>query len=350
MSGIAQLQRVHAPLNPKGKVPFCPVMPAAASRHDVLVLVRALILGSEGFVGRNLIPHLLDKDFYVTGIDRRPQRNVSHRGFEFRCEDAADRRFRLFRSAELPDIVINLAAESYVHDSFSRPRAHLRANARIPVLVSEALSATQTPPWLVHFSTCEVYGDCPEEGADENRLPAPMTPYAATKLAGEQIVAAYSRAACFPSTILRPFNLFGPHQQANRLIPSVAAAMRSRAPVTLHGSGHQVRDWIGITELLQILDLLIERGPAMLLETTNLSAHRPLSVIEVVREVAEALCIEEYAVDTKILGQPQMQRSVDASTESRELLGWHPTMSFQELLQPALARSRAPQGGEGFSV
>lgn len=296
--------------------------------------MRVMVLGSEGFVGQNLIPSLLANRHSVLGIDRARRQCEADRNYSFeQASITSSIAIRRHLDSWNPDVVINLAAESYVHNSNRLALRHLASNTRLPLLLCRALKdPAKKTPWLIHFSTCEVYGNCPERGADEETLPEPVTAYAATKLAGENIVAALARAGTVRATVLRPFNLFGPHQQSNRLIPATIGALLAHRPVPIHDGGDQVRDWLAITELLDVMNRLLLRGPVAGLETFNVSAGRPLAIHEVVRTVASVLGFDGPVSTPERLPQTQMRYSLGRSDRLREELAWTAAQSFEDLL------------------
>lgn len=299
-----------------------------------------MVLGSEGFVGQNLIPSMLANRHSVLGIDRVMRQCEGDRNYRFeQANITSSIAIRRYLDAWNPEVVINLAAESYVHNSNRLALRHLASNTRLPLLLCRALNGSvTTTPWLIHFSTCEVYGNCPRRGADEETLPEPVTAYAATKLAGENIVAALARAGTVRATVLRPFNLFGPHQQANRLVPATIQALLAHRPLKIHDGGDQVRDWLAITELLDVMDRLLVRGPVASLETFNVSAGRPVAIHEVVRTVASVLGVDDPVLTPERLPQAQMRYSLGMGDRLRKELGWTATQSFKDLLAGYLSQ------------
>lgn len=301
--------------------------------------MRLLVTGGLGFIGSNLIRHMLDnyREVKVTNIDKQSHgsnpANLSDyerdERYRFVKGDIADKELveKLVRDV---DIIINFAAETHVDRSIANPRPFLESNVEGTLSILEAMRQNAEETKLVHVSTDEVYGDIPEGSfTDEDRL-KPSSPYAASKAAADMFCLAYHRTYGLPVVVTRCTNNFGPYQSPEKLIPKtiIRASMGLKTPI--YGSGKNVRDWIYVLDFSEAIDLLLREGESG--EIYNISAGNELRNLDLVRTIL------------KIMGKPEdmmalvedrpghdLRYSLDSS-KARSKLGWRPRHSFQDSL------------------
>ena len=238
-----------------------------------------LVTGGAGFIGCNLVRHLLAKtDWRLVVIDK-----LTYAGNKANLEDvAADSRLRfiegdiaeretvegLFRD-HAPDAVVNLAAESHVDRSIDGPRPFIRSNI---VGAFELLEASRAyfeagEPDLrrrfrfLHVSTDEVYGAARDGDAFRETTPyAPNSPYAASKAGADHLVRAYHETYGLKTLVTNCSNNYGPHQFPEKLIPLAILNARDARPIPIYGDGLYVRDWLHVEDHGRALLAVLERG------------------------------------------------------------------------------------------
>lgn len=218
--------------------------------------MRALVTGGAGFIGSHLVERLLADDHQVVVIDDlstgdRDNLPLEHPGLRLVVADAAD-------SAALEDALegceatFHLAAVASVVASVERPLATNRVNLRATIAVMEA-SAKAGVGRFVYTSSAAVYGDEATPPTREDALPAPRSPYAIDKLAGEHYLAHYHRQHAFQGVALRLFNVYGPRQDPSSsysgVISLFADAAREGRGVTVFGDGNQTRDFVYVADV-----------------------------------------------------------------------------------------------------
>src|SRR5207249_8063784 len=142
------------------------------------------------------------------------------------------------------DVVFHLAALPSVPRSLKDPWTSHDANVNASMRLLEACRAAQVKR-VVYSSSSSVYGDTPVLPKTESVEPLPRSPYAASKLAGEQYVLAFARAGLIEGVALRYFNVFGPRQSPHSayaaVIPKFFQAALDGRPAVLYGDGEQTR-------------------------------------------------------------------------------------------------------------
>jgi nucleoside-diphosphate-sugar epimerase len=143
---------------------------------------------------------------------------------------------------------------------------------------------------LVFASSSAVYGEDERVPKDESMSPSPASPYAGDKLAGEALLAAWSRAYGLATVALRYFNVYGPRQADDSpysgVIAIFARRLLAREPVTIHGDGNQTRDFVFVEDVVHANLLAMERARAGTAAVYNVGTGESVSVRELARELA----------------------------------------------------------------
>lgn len=201
-----------------------------------------LVTGAGGFVGSHVVETLLDRtDWHVVGVD-----SFRHNGDFVNVVEAAGRATsrvtaivhdltvpfsaRGTRDLVQLDYVVNVASRSHVDESIADPANFVLNNVGV-VLTTLELCRAVTPRRLVHVSTDEVYGPHSPVSVHEHR---PSSPYAASKAAQVDLVAAWSRTYAIPTTVVSSANMFGERQSATAYVPIVVRALLEGTPVAVH--------------------------------------------------------------------------------------------------------------------
>lgn len=300
----------------------------------------ALVTGGAGFIGRHVVGELLNRGVAVRVIDDLSRaRRGSLTAFAGRPGylgltrgDVADP--AALRSGLMGvDTVFHLAAAVDVGASVHGPVQSIRANVLGTLNVLEAARAANLR--LVVVSTCHVYASAARP-LDEQAETAPASPYAASKLAADDLTAGYRRAFGLRHTIVRPFNVYGPWQRGDLEGGVVArflqAALAGR-PLEVHGDGGQTRDFLYVEDAARgIVDAATESAVD---RTLNLATGRETSIREL------ATLIDHDAGRVRHVPHPHPQAEVERylgnAARARELLDWRPRVALPE----GLARTRA---------
>lgn len=300
----------------------------------------ALVTGGAGFIGRHVVGELLDRGVAVRALDDLSRaRPGSLEAFSGRPGylgltqgDVADAA-ALRRGLMGVDTLFHLAASVDVGASVHGPADVIRANVLGTLNVLEA--ARTEGLRLVLVSTCHVYASA-RGPLDEQAASAPASPYAASKLASDDLAGGYRRAFGLRHTIVRPFNVYGPWQRGDLEGGVVArfllAALAGRT-LEVHGDGAQTRDFVFVDDAARgIVDASVETAVG---HTLNLATGHETSI----RELAGL--IDEGAGRVRQVPHPHPQAEVERylgnAARARALLDWRPRVALPQ----GLARTRA---------
>lgn len=266
-----------------------------------------LITGGAGFIGSAVCRHLiretncriinLDALTYAGNLSSLDTITENPR-YRFVQGDIADGEVigALLREEEI-NIVMHLAAESHVDRSIDTPVKFIQTNIVGTYELLEAvrkyyacLPEDQRKCFRFHhISTDEVYGQLPlEEGVfNENTPYAPTSPYSASKAASDHLVRAWHHTYRVPVVLSNCSNNYGPYQYPEKLIPLTILNAMEFKPVTVYGTGKNIRDWLYVDDHVRALTLVATRGVPG--RSYNIGGRGEQSNIQVVRAVCDLL-------------------------------------------------------------
>ncbi len=301
---------------------------------------RVLVTGAAGFIGSTLVERLLAEGRSVVGFDSfdpfypetLKRRNLTcaldHAAYrmvegDIRDESAVQALF----AGEGFDGLVHLAALAGVRPSLERPTVYADVNVRGLSQILEA-AARHGSPRVVFASSSSVYGER-EDGPFRETDPVerPISPYAATKRAGELVAHSFHHAFGLSVTSARIFTAYGPRQRPDLAIRKFAERMRRKQSVPIFGDGSSLRDFTFVDDLVDGLVRALDRdlGFAIL----NFGAGRKISVLEVVKlleqNLGQSADIEWLPAQTG-----DVKRTWADIQAARDALGYAPSVSFEE--------------------
>lgn len=307
-----------------------------------------LVTGGAGFIGANFIYLELEKyhEDRIVCIDKLTYAGnletldeaMKNPNFRFVKGDICDRDtvFRLFEE-EMPDIVVNFAAESHVDRSIENPGVFLETNILGTQVLMDA-SRTYGVKRYHQVSTDEVYGDLPLDRPDlfftEETPLKTSSPYSSSKAGADLLVNAYYRTFGLPTTISRCSNNYGPYQFPEKLIPLMIANALADKPLPVYGEGLNVRDWLYVEDHCKAIDLIIRHGKVG--EIYNVGGHNEMKNIDIVKLICAALEKTESLI-THVADRKghDMRYAIDPAKIHREL-GWLPETMFKDGIQKTI--------------
>jgi UDP-glucuronate 4-epimerase len=319
-------------------------------------VTRVLVTGAAGFIGSHLVEALAARGDEVVGIDNfdpfydRAMKEANLRDmqgprFRFHEQDMLD----VQRMAALltPDtVVVHLAAKAGVRPSIADPLAYARANVEGTAAVLEA--ARQAGARRIVFgSSSSVYGDItPAPFREDASAIDPVSPYAATKRAGELLVRAAAPLHGFRAVALRFFTVFGPRQRPDLAIHAFARRMADGKPLTLFGDGTQARDYTYCDDIVAGVVAAVDwtaRAPVGM-EIFNLGGNRPLPLKVLVEELSGALGIVP-TVQWAPMQPGDVQLTCADVEKSKRVLGFEARTPFAEGIRRFAAWFRRAYAG-----
>ena len=257
---------------------------------------RILVTGGAGFIGSHLVDRLVGDGVAVTVLDdfstgaRDNLADASTRGDVRVVEGSILDERAIGRAMEGVDRVYHLAV-ACVRSSLGAPLDNHAVNAGGTIKLLEAARRTHVARF-VYCSSSEVYGTTSSEPLNEVQAQCrPVTVYGAAKLAGELYALAYFRTYGLPTTVVRPFNAYGPREpdQGTRaeVIPRFAIRVLNGLPPLIFGDGSQGRDFTHVSDTVRGLVLAGTRD-RLVGEIVNLGCGRLVTIADLARHVAAA--------------------------------------------------------------
>ena len=301
--------------------------------------MRYLVTGGAGFIGSHLVEHLLERGEDVVVLDDfSTGRRENLEPFQDRIrlvEGSITDPAACAEAAEGAAYVFHQAALGSVPRSVEDPVATHEANLTGTLNVLKAAHDAGVRR-VVYAASSSAYGDTPELPKREDMFPLPRSPYAVTKLGGEQYCRAFHASYGLETVSLRYFNVFGarqdPASQYAAVIPLFAmAALENRSP-TIHGDGEQTRDFTHISNVVRANMLALEAPAAALGEVFNVGCGERISINRLWKEIRALTGATAEAEHTP--PRPGDVRDSLASLDRiRALLGYEPEVDLEEGLR-----------------
>ncbi len=304
--------------------------------------MRILVTGGAGFIGSNLVDALLQGGHQIRVIDNLSSGKLenlplNHTGLEFINGDITDKAI-IDDVVQGVDKIVHLAAIASVQASVDDPIATHQANFDGTLnLLSAARS--QGIKKFVYASSAAVYGDVKTLPVRESVALAPLTPYAADKLAGEYYLDFYARQFGMNALAFRFFNIYGPRQDPSSPYSGVISIFTERAkkeqPITIFGDGAQTRDFVFVGDLVKILVKGLEL-PVSGFHVMNVGNGKGTSLLEMISAIESVV---GHEVEKKFAeARPGDVRHSCANTDRlRELLGMTPSTPLSKGLEMLIA-------------
>lgn len=315
-------------------------------------LARVLLTGGAGFIGSHVAEALLIHGYQLSIVDnldnfydpgRKKDNLVQVRGageFEFFEVDICDvGSLREAMHSVRPDIIIHLAARAGVRPSIEQPSLYERVNVAGTVNLLE-LARELHVQRVIFGSSSSVYGAT-------NRIPFseddpvlhPISPYAATKLAGELMGYTYASLYGINILCLRFFTVYGPRQRPDLAIHKFTALMEAGRSIPIYGDGSMGRDYTYVDDIVAgILSSLDYRFPlaGVPFDVFNLGNSRPVKLAELI-EYLEAVTGRAAIRDCKPLQPGDVPLTFANIDKASRLLGYRPQTRMENGLKKFVA-------------
>jgi nucleoside-diphosphate-sugar epimerase len=295
---------------------------------------RVLVTGGAGFIGSHLVTALGELGAHVVVLDDLSggtRDNLAHVPAVELVEGSILDTAALARCSAGCEFVFHHAALGSVPDSIERPRAFAEVNITGTLNVLEAARAAKVKR-LMFAASSSAYGDSEALPKVETMPPLPRSPYAASKVAAEALVAAYAAAYGLDAVSLRYFNIFGPRQNANSAYAAVIAAfaralLAGERPV-IYGDGEQSRDFTFVANVVHA-NLLAARSSAPLGGAViNVACAQRITVNELARQMAARFGRADLAPVHKPPRIGDVKHSLADLSRAGSMLGYAPLVPF----------------------
>ncbi len=318
-----------------------------SSRYSAFNDARIVITGGAGFIGSHIAERLVECGARVVIID---DFSSGHR------HNIPDGVAEIIEGSILDDnvladsingarFVFHEAAMVSVPESVEHPERCMRINVEGTQRVLSA-SASAGVKRLVFAASAAAYGNEPTLPCTEDAAPDAWSPYAASKIAGEQLLKSFARCTPLSTVSLRYFNVFGPRQDPNSAYAAVISAfadrlLRGEQP-TIFGDGKQTRDFVAVANVVDA-NLLAASCPSDLRgDVFNIGTGQRSSLLDVLRAMAGAVNMpaDPILADTR---PGDVRDSVADISRARDRLGYKPAVGLEAGLG-ALMQSKSVKG------
>jgi len=303
---------------------------------------KALVTGAAGFIGSHLCERLLDDEWAVVGVDNfddfyDPQikrRNIAsclkNKNFQLVEADIRDSVAMNKTISDGVEIIVHLAARAGVRPSIAQPLLYADVNVNGTMVLLEAAKKHKIGKFIFGSSS-SVYGNNEKVPFSEgDNVDFPISPYAATKKAGELICHTYYDLYDISITCLRFFTVYGPRQRPDLAIHKFAKLIEQGKPILVYGDGTMMRDFTYIDDIIDGTVAAMQKCSDF--NIYNLGESRPIAVNDLVTEIEKAL--GKKAIKKYLPLQPgDVERTYADVTKAVNELGYNPSTTIQTGLE-----------------
>jgi len=310
---------------------------------------RYLVTGGAGFIGSNIVEELVRRGERVRILDNfstGKRENIALFLEDIELIEGDLRCLSTVRqAAEGVDYILHQGAFPSVQRSIDNPLDTDECNVRgtLNLLVAARDAGVRR---VVYASSSSVYGDTPTLPKIEDMKPAPLSPYAVSKLAGEHYCRVFYQVYGLETVALRYFNVFGPRQdptsQYAAVIPKFVTAMLKGEQPVIYGDGEQSRDFGYVTNAVQA-NLLAATAPNVGGQVFNIACGQRYSLLDLVAAINRILGTDIVPLHTA----PRVgdvKHSLADISRAREMLGYQAEVGFEEGLRCLIAWAGEHEG------
>ena len=291
--------------------------------------MKAIVTGGAGFIGSNLVDHLVDKGHKVTVLDNfitgRRSNLFHHKKGKIKVINIdISRSKKIIQYFKGVDFVFHLAALADIVPSIENPDKYFRANVLGTLNVLEASKKAKVKKFI-YAASASCYGIPEVYPTNEKSKIDPQYPYALTKYLGEQLVIHWAKLYNMPNISLRFFNVYGPRSRTTGAYGAVfgvfLAQKLAKKPLTIVGDGKQTRDFIHVFDLVNAMIKATEKGNKG--DIYNVGNGKEISV----NLIAGIIGGDKVNIP-KRPGEPD--RSLADISKIKTQLNWQPKVSIED--------------------
>lgn len=300
--------------------------------------MHALVTGAAGFIGSHLTTRLCAEGHDVVGIDSfTDYYDVALKhdnadaemgaGVQFVEGDLNDLDLRDLLDGI--DVIFHLAGQPGVRASWGTEfETYIYCNIAATQRLLEACRGSSTLRRLVYASSSSVYGNAERYPTNERDRPQPVSPYGVTKLAAEHLCCLYAASFAVPTVSLRYFTVYGPGQRPDMAFTRFARAAVTGDPITIYGSGDQVRDFTYVDDVVEANMRAADR-PCKAGSVFNVAGGTNTSVNEVLRVFADLTGAALPVTRVNPVAGDVCRTGGDTAA-IRSVLGWSPRVELRD--------------------
>jgi UDP-glucuronate 4-epimerase len=302
----------------------------------------ALITGGAGFIGSNLVDRLLDEgdwrvtvvddfnDFYSPGIKRANiSEHLKHQSYKLVEADIrdAERLEQVFADGRF-DVIVHLAARAGVRPSLSEPKLYAETNINGTLNLLQ-IAREYSVKQFVFGSSSSVYGVNEKVPfAEDDPIFNPISPYAATKAAGELLCHTYAHLYDIRCVCLRFFTVYGARQRPDLAIHKFSRMITEDKPIPVFGDGTTRRDYTYVDDIIQGVRAAMDYGAANY-EIFNLGESQTVELGELIELIEDAIG-KKAIIDRQPMQPGDVPVTYADISKARTNLGYNPTTKIAD--------------------
>jgi nucleoside-diphosphate-sugar epimerase len=273
---------------------------------------RVLVTGPTGFIGKHLVPRLRAEGHEIVEAGRT-------------AGDTADQ--ATWKRLPPADVVVHLAAKSFVPESWDAPGLFVRTNLLGTV---EALEYCRAHGARLVFPSSYLYGDVVRQPIAETTTLAATNPYALSKKLAEEACEFYADRFSIQTTILRPFNIYGPGQSDTFLIPAIVKQVNAGKEIHVKELEPR-RDYVYVIDVIEAMVKAMARAGGF--GVFNVGSGTSYSVSELIQTIQEVWGTDLPVCSDGVRRPGEIMDTVADIARARQQLGWTPRFTLREGLE-----------------
>ena len=301
-----------------------------------------LVTGAGGFIGSHLTELLVEKGYNVIAFVHYNSQNNWGWLETSRIKDQVDiiqgdiRDYdAVYRSIKSVDTVFHLAALIGIPYSYISPLAYIRTNIEGTYNVLQSCRNTDVENIMI-TSTSETYGTAQYIPIDEKHPAVGQSPYAATKIAADELSLSFFRSFDMPVKIVRPFNTYGPRQSARAIIPTVMSQLLAGKKELHLGNLSPTRDLTFVKDTAEGF-FAISKSKDAIGRALNIGMNTEVSIDDLVQMIGKITANPDFEIVTKAErvrpGKSEVERLYSDNTLIKEYTDWQPKYTLQQGLE-----------------
>jgi dTDP-glucose 4,6-dehydratase len=272
---------------------------------------KILITGGAGFIGSHLLEMCIKNKYKVTVFDRYNSNNhwgwleekKNSNNFNIVLGDIRDYD-SVNKAIKGHDTILHLAALVGIPYSYISPLAYIKTNLEGTYNVLESSKSNKVKQVII-ISTSETYGTARYVPIDENHPTFAQSPYAASKIAADQIAMSYYSSFGLKIKIIKPFNTFGPRQSARAIIPSIISQILAKKKYIKIGNLYPTRDLTYVTDTCSAI-IKIAQKKFLFGQIFNVGSNKEISVEDLFYKIKRLMNSNSKLIKEKIRARPRV--------------------------------------------
>jgi len=299
--------------------------------------LRVLVTGGAGFIGSHLANELIREECEVSVLD-----NFSTGKFENLEQNLSQAKLRLVegdmrepqkvkKAIGNSEVVFHLAAITSVPYSVKHPDVTRDVNVTGTLNLLEA-SLNSDVEHFILVSSCAVYGEAQHLPISEEEPTKPLSPYAESKLEAEHKCREFYAKRGLKTTILRPFNVYGPRMRSDQyggVIAKFIERLQRGEPPIIYGDGTQTRDFIHVQDVVSIMKIAVNNGNAAG-QTFNVATGIPTTINQLAQLLTQLTSDKKIKPRHHAARQGDLKHSYASIVKARNSLGYEPKITLKQ--------------------